>query len=479
MEVSSEGDNTHDATASLLLRLSNSTHSTPNDRSSSSDAKLASAPTASLGNKSPPASALESAHSRRSQVAALPRKEWSAAEDELIKDGVERLGCRWRVIAAMLPGRSDDAVRNRWSRLQDSYRASSNRDGKSPDNTSGPASAGSGGCGDGGSGGGSGRAGGDGKAAAGESGRRDSRGESGAGAASSKSQRSGSKSHSKQSADEAGGKGSENAAPKKERTSWTRSEDDVIMQGVAELGHKWYEIARRLPGRTDHAIRNRWSRLQSIMCLQEGGGGVPPAGFVPTAGSVKSSLLKGLLNGAPSEPLSVGAAAGARTTSPEVHTTPVSLAALASVERAHVPPDPPMRTQNSDPTSNSDASEATMAMSAIGPAELLLLQSAPSCHTSPLLSSQPPSSREENGAEVAELLLLQRTPSCHASPLLTTAMGAGGGVDVPAELTSSATDQVMESESLQENLPEGAMALMLVNKRPRPAEVCSEYASLQ
>ena len=171
-----------------------------------------------------------------------------------------------------------------------------------------------------------------------------------------------------------------------------------------------------------------------------------------------------------------------------MHTTPVSLAALASVERAHVPPDPPMRTQNSDPTSNSDASEvrtapgcrrsrpfaagaqqvasvlalsrrprlqATMAMSAIGPAELLLLQSAPSCHTSPLLSSQPPSSREENGAEVAELLLLQRTPSCHASPLLTTAMGAGGGVDVPAELTSSATDQVMESESLQVNLDGG------------------------
>eukprot|EP00966_Prymnesium_polylepis_P278905 6443261-Prymnesium_polylepis.2 len=56
---------------------------------------------------------------RRSQVAALPRKEWNEAEDALIKDGVERLGCRWRVIAAMLPGRSDDAVRNRWSRLQD------------------------------------------------------------------------------------------------------------------------------------------------------------------------------------------------------------------------------------------------------------------------------------------------------------------------------------------------------------------------
>lgn len=56
---------------------------------------------------------------------------------------------------------------------------------------------------------------------------------------------------------------------KKERNSWTRAEDEVILAGVSELGHKWYAIARRLPGRTDHAIRNRWSRLQSIIAQQE------------------------------------------------------------------------------------------------------------------------------------------------------------------------------------------------------------------
>eukprot|EP00965_Chrysotila_dentata_P231666 6198491-Pleurochrysis_carterae.AAC.2 len=46
------------------------------------------------------------------------RKEWSAWEDDTIKQGVQELGLRWRAIASRLPGRSDDAVRNRWARLQ-------------------------------------------------------------------------------------------------------------------------------------------------------------------------------------------------------------------------------------------------------------------------------------------------------------------------------------------------------------------------
>ena len=51
---------------------------------------------------------------------------------------------------------------------------------------------------------------------------------------------------------------------KPERVSWSRMEDDTIVRSVTELGHKWSKIAARLPGRTDHAIRNRFSRLQSL-----------------------------------------------------------------------------------------------------------------------------------------------------------------------------------------------------------------------
>ena len=47
------------------------------------------------------------------------RKEWTAAEDETIQSGVATFGCKWRRIAAQLPGRSDDAVRNRWNRLKE------------------------------------------------------------------------------------------------------------------------------------------------------------------------------------------------------------------------------------------------------------------------------------------------------------------------------------------------------------------------
>jgi len=37
---------------------------------------------------------------------------------------------------------------------------------------------------------------------------------------------------------------------------------------VAELGHRWFLIAQRLPNRTDHAIRNRWHRLQTMQTEQ-------------------------------------------------------------------------------------------------------------------------------------------------------------------------------------------------------------------
>lgn len=124
---------------------------------------------------------------------------WCEAEDLFILGAARRFGTQWPAIAAHLPGRSPDAVRNRWHRLQKVYLADLEN---------------------------------------------------------SEAQRL-------VVASEAAVRAIVIPEPAdRGRAPWTAEEDRIILEGVQRHGCKWRLIVAGLPGRSDSSARNRWLRLQ-------------------------------------------------------------------------------------------------------------------------------------------------------------------------------------------------------------------------
>ncbi len=204
------------------------------------------------------------------------KRPWRECEDITIMSLVRRFGAQWPRIASLLEGRTADAVRNRWHRLQKAHNAIDTDEGRAAMLVSSGMDV-------------------------------DMLG--GGGFAPGDAEKYGLLVQPPPPLPDfcAGGVGADGAdgADGSTRSAWTKAEDEILIRGVEVHGFKWRAIVAELPGRTDSSTRNRWNRLQKERAA---GGGSAEEGEKGERKDGKRGGKRG--EGAPASRTGEGAATG-------------------------------------------------------------------------------------------------------------------------------------------------------------------------
>ena len=54
--------------------------------------------------------------------------------------------------------------------------------------------------------------------------------------------------------------------PGVKRGVWSADEMRILSSAQKELGNKWSEIAKRIPGRSENSVKNRWYNQKTVSC---------------------------------------------------------------------------------------------------------------------------------------------------------------------------------------------------------------------